>query len=89
VGRVPDQPNRLVTALSEETLQQKRDLPVPARDYYTHAASLLTQIIGKNDGGATMFLMPRHCAAASPVEAAEHARCGRSGARRLGRGEAR
>ena len=40
VGRVPDQPDGLVAALGEQALQQERDLPVPARDHYTHAASL-------------------------------------------------
>jgi hypothetical protein len=46
VGRVPDQPCGLVTALGEEALQQERDLPTPARDHYAHAVSLVTGIIG-------------------------------------------
>ena len=46
MGRVPDQSYGLVTALGEEALQQQRDLPVPARDHYAHAASLVTGIIG-------------------------------------------
>src|SRR5262245_15132782 len=42
VDRVPDQPDGLVAALRQEALQQQRDLPVPARDHYPHAATLLT-----------------------------------------------
>jgi hypothetical protein len=42
VRRVPDQPDGLITAIGEETLQQQRDLPVAAGDYYAPAASLLT-----------------------------------------------
>jgi hypothetical protein len=41
MGRIPDQPDRLVAALSQETFQQERNLPVPARDHYPHPASLL------------------------------------------------
>ena len=44
LGRVPDQPDSLVTTPGQQTLQRKRDLPVPARDHYAHPASLLTQI---------------------------------------------
>ena len=42
VGRIPDQRDGLVAALSQQALQQQRDLPVPARDHYPHAATLLT-----------------------------------------------
>jgi len=47
VSRVPDQPCGLVAALTQEALQQQRDLPVPARNHYAHAASLLTRITGR------------------------------------------
>jgi hypothetical protein len=53
VGRVPDQPCGLVTALSQEALQQERDLPVPARDHDARAASLLTEITGRGDDDAS------------------------------------
>jgi len=53
LGGVADQPYGLVAALGEEALQQERDLPVPARDHYAHAASLRTGIIGRSDGGAS------------------------------------
>jgi SEC-C motif-containing protein len=43
MGRVPDQPDHLVAALGQQAFQQERDLPVPARDHYTHAASLLKE----------------------------------------------
>jgi predicted lipid-binding transport protein (Tim44 family) len=42
VGRVPDQPDGLIAALGQEALQQQRDLPVAARNHYSHAATLLT-----------------------------------------------
>jgi hypothetical protein len=44
VSRVPDQPHSLITAPGQDALQQQRDLPVPARDHYTHGASLRTGI---------------------------------------------
>ena len=47
MGRVPDQSYRLVAAFSQQTLQQQRDLPVPARDHYPHAASLLTRSLAE------------------------------------------
>jgi len=53
VGRVPDQPCGLVAALSQQALQQERDLPVPARDHYARAASLLTGITGRRDADAS------------------------------------
>ena len=49
VGRVPDQRDGLIAALSQEALQQERDLPVPARDHYAHAVSLLTELIARSD----------------------------------------
>jgi hypothetical protein len=42
VGRVPDQPDGLIAAFGQEALQQQRDLPVPARNHYPHATTLLT-----------------------------------------------
>jgi hypothetical protein len=51
MGRVPDQPDGLVPVLSQEALQQQRDLPVPARDHYPHAATLLTGIIRLRPAG--------------------------------------
>jgi hypothetical protein len=50
LGRVPDQPDGLVTALGEKALQQQRNLPVPARDHHAHAVSLLMRIIRKPVG---------------------------------------
>src|SRR5262249_47895012 len=50
VGRVPDQSHGLITAPGEQALQQERDLPVPARDHYAHAASLRTGTAGKGAG---------------------------------------
>src|SRR5215831_17961930 len=47
VSRVPDQPHGLVTPSGQEALQQQRDLPVPARDHYAHAASLRTGITSR------------------------------------------
>jgi hypothetical protein len=42
MSRVPDQPDGLVPALSQQPLQQQRDLPVPARYHHPHAATLLS-----------------------------------------------
>src|SRR5215469_13340288 len=42
MGRVSDHPYGLVAAAGEQALQQECDLPMPARDHYTHAASLRT-----------------------------------------------
>ena len=47
VGRVPDQPYGLVATLGEEALQQQRDLSMPARYHYAHAASLLIETIAE------------------------------------------
>jgi len=49
VGRVPDQPHGLSTARGQEAFQQQRNLPVPARDHYAHAASLRTGITRRPD----------------------------------------
>jgi hypothetical protein len=51
MGRGPDQPDGLVPVLSQKALQQKRDLPVPTRDHYPHAATLLIEITGRHPAG--------------------------------------
>ena len=44
VSGVSDQPDGPITAPGQQALQQQRNLPVPARDHHTHAASLRTGI---------------------------------------------
>src|SRR5580704_6312308 len=56
MGRVPDQPDGLVAALGQEALQLERDHPVPARDHYAHAATLLKRTIGRSHDAARAML---------------------------------
>ena len=52
-GPGSDQPYGRVAALGQQALEQERDLPVPARDHYAHAVSLLAGITGRSDDVAS------------------------------------